>query len=80
MAQIYLRKGTGRNTQAYRLSLNGHKLYFSYETCIGYDGPLGRFRLQNVWGPTTGRHINEMHLKDWPVVGKEAMEEALKSI
>jgi len=80
MANIYLRKGSDRNTQAYRLRINEHEFYFSYETCIAYSGPFGRFRLPNYWGKTTARHINEMDLRNWPKVDRETMEKTLQSI
>ena len=78
--EITLKKGSHRNTQAHIIYINKHTLFFSYETCIGYIGPLGSFRLKNYWGPTTGRHINEMGLRDLPVVSREKMEETLKKI
>ena len=78
--RVILTQGTYRNTKAYVLYLNNHDLYFSYETCIAYAGPLGRFRRENDWGHTTGRHINEMGLRDWPVVSKEEMEKTLAKI
>ena len=78
--KIKLKKGTNRNTQAHIVSLNDHTMFFSYETCIGYDGPLGQFRLDNLWGPTTGRHINEMGLRNYPVISQQEMENILSSI
>ena len=78
--EIRLEKGTHRNTQAHIVRINQHTLYFSYETCIAYEGPLGRFRLENSWGPTTGRHINEMGLKDLPIILDQEMELLLEKI
>ena len=78
--KISLKKGLERNTQAYILHLNEHTLYFSYRTCIAYSGPSCNFRLSNSWGPTTGRHINEMGLKDWPIVSSQEMERELAKI
>ena len=77
---IELMKGMDRNTQAHIVHLNDHTLYFSYKTCIAYSGPLGRFRLDNVWGPNTGRHINEMGLREWRIVSAEAMDKTLSKI
>ena len=64
---------TGRSTPAHVVTLDdGTHLYFSYETCIAQryfkDGDAVYERVANVWGPTTGRHFNEMGLRDWPVV------------
>jgi hypothetical protein len=58
---------TGRKTDARVLTFGQHAFYFSYEMCIGYSGPLGNVRRENVWAQTTGRHINEMGLRNFPV-------------
>lgn len=32
---------------------------FSYETCVGFHtNQTGKVVSENVWGPTTGKHIN----------------------
>lgn len=72
---ISLSNPTGRSTQAYEVELGPHRLFFSYQTLIAYDGPQGRGRLENVWGPTTARHINELGLRDFPVVSAEELGE-----
>ena len=38
-------------------------LAFSYETCIGFMRPSWKSWIlrQNVWGPTTGKHINTLN-------------------
>lgn len=44
-----------------RVQANGITYWFSYETCIafqGLDGPLTVRK--NDWGPTTGKHLNEV--------------------
>ena len=78
--KITLNQGTNRNTKAYVVTINEHELFFSYSTCIAYRGPLGHFRLDNTWGPTTGRHINEMGLRNLPIVTEKEMETTLSSI
>jgi len=36
-------------------------LYFSYQTCVAFYPPHGeRVISENSWGPTTGRHLNEL--------------------
>ena len=62
-----LTNSTGRKTNAHVLTFGPHTFYFSYEMCIGYSGPLGNVRRENVWGQTTGRHINELGLREFPV-------------
>jgi len=33
--------------------------YFSYRTCVAIDAPgIGLVVRENVWGPTTGKHLN----------------------
>jgi hypothetical protein len=38
-------------------------LAFSYETCIGFMRPSWKSWIlrQNVWGPTTGKHMNALN-------------------
>jgi len=38
-------------------------LAFSYETCVGFMRPTWTDWVvrQNVWGPTTGKHINTLN-------------------
>lgn len=51
---------TNRNTQAYLVHFLGTTTLFSYETPVGFIDDKGkRIRRENVWGPTTGRHLNE---------------------
>lgn len=66
----FIHNPTGRRTPCHIVDLDcGTSLYFSYETLIAKRSTDGtRERLDNVWGPTTGRHMNEMGIRDWPVV------------
>ena len=72
---ISLRRGSRRRTQCYEIWLGGHRFYVSYETLIGYDGPLGQFRRNNDWGPTTGRHMKEMGIYDYEVITQAELED-----
>ena len=36
----------------------GHDYYFSYRTLVAFRGPQGLIVRENVWGPTTGKHLN----------------------
>ena len=78
--KIELRKATNRNTQAQTLDLGPHRLYFSYETTIAYAGPLGRCRIRNSWGPTTGRHFKEMGCYNFLLVEDKALDDILERI
>lgn len=57
-----------RNTKAYIVTIGDVEAFISYDTVVAVRSPKGCGRLDNVWGPTTGRHINEMGLRDWPIV------------
>ena len=82
MSQITLTPGSNRNTPANIITLNNHTFYFSYETCIAYDGPNSRegARIKNRWGPTTGRHFNEMGVKEYPIVDGDEFEKIISNI
>lgn len=42
-----------------RVRVGDMDLWFSYETCIAFHGPEGDLVVhENVWGPTTGKHLN----------------------
>ncbi len=45
------------------ITLGELSLCFSYQTLIGcsYDGLT--YRVPNIWGPTSGRHFNQLGLK-----------------
>ena len=63
---------TGRKTQAHIVVIKDVKYYFSYETCIAaqgeFKGYARRIRVANSWGPTTGKHFNELGCKDFEVL------------
>lgn len=68
---------TGRKTEARALHTNIGTYYFSYQTLIAFRSNLGvtKVRLENVWGPTTGRHINEMGLREFDIVTPEEFDQ-----
>ena len=70
---VRLRKGSDRNVQCHIVSIGPHNFFFSYETCVAYDGPASDqpVRIHNHWGPTTGRHLSDMGVKDWRVLTDE---------
>lgn len=42
-------------------TLENKKIWFSYETIVGFENPNGKLSVrQNVWGPTTGKHLNRI--------------------
>lgn len=49
-----------RNTKAHVVNIFGVYVYFSYATPVACNPPNGpSFQRENIWGPTTGRHLNE---------------------
>jgi hypothetical protein len=73
---IQLRPATNRNTKAYWISAFGVHILFSYNTPVAYEWKNKRARRNNDWGPTTGRHMNECDVKDYPVIDDEEQFEA----
>ena len=55
---------TGRNTQAHAVMIEGVRLCFSYETLVGVMSRGHLAKRENIWGPTTGRHMSEFGLGD----------------
>ena len=74
MKEVRLWNPTNRNTEARIVEIAHHRFYFSYQTCIAYQGPEGRARIENRWSTTTGKHFNEMGLKEWPIVPDADLE------
>jgi hypothetical protein len=86
---IEFRKATDRDTRAYvlRLGSDGWRgtvmwVYISYDTVIGVELHSGneeaiQVRLDKV-SQTTGRHINEMNLRGFKVVGRDDIEGVVK--
>lgn len=47
------------NGKAIEAKFGGFTFNYSYETLVGIRVPLlGQIASENVWGPTTGRHLN----------------------
>ena len=43
----------------HKVTLNNIELYFSYETIVGFYSPsTGIILCENIWGTTTGKHLN----------------------
>ena len=69
---------TNRKTPAHIVELGPHEFFWSYETCIAYRGPLGQWRIDNHWGPTTGRHFRELGCRDFEIVSDKQFEETIE--
>lgn len=57
--------------KAGKIHIKSHTFYFSYDTIIAYEGPRGRARLDNYWGQVTGKHMNQLKCKDFPIVNPD---------
>ncbi len=77
---ISLRKATNRNTPLHEVEYGTMlTLYFSYETIIAFRcDTLGSFMTSNRWGPTTGRHMNELRRDSFTQVDEEAFDKKLE--
>lgn len=69
-----------RSTKAYRVHIGNHVFYFSYRTCIAYNGPSGLLRRHNDWGPTTGRHFSDLQCAHYPEVSGKDFETFLNGV
>jgi hypothetical protein len=49
------------NDKLTEVRLGRFDLYFSYETLVAFHAPgVGLVVSENCWGPTTGRHLNDI--------------------
>jgi hypothetical protein len=76
---VQFMKGSERNTQCYIFRLAGIEFFISYNTIIAIRSDEGSVRLDNTWGPTTGQHMKEMGVKDFPIVDQETFQHAIRT-
>ena len=76
---ITLTNPTRRKTPAHIVTVGEHELFFSYETLIAYRGKVS-IRRPNDWGPTTGRHFNELGCSNFCMLKGQQFEEAVESL
>lgn len=69
--QVSLHTPPHARTQAYTVCLGDVSLYFSYQTCIAFRAGAHRYRLENHWGPTTGKHLSLLGVRDFEVLPDE---------
>lgn len=65
---ITISNPTGRNTNAHVVKIGEHELFFSYNSLIAYRDSHQAVRIKNFWGPTTGRHFNELGCKNFEML------------
>lgn len=62
------------NDKCIEIYIGDVTLLFSYETLVGFAVPgVGRVKSENVWGSTTGKHLNS-----WPAKFEKVPREAFK--
>lgn len=50
---------TNFNGKCHTVNVGDITLLFSYETLVGFSVPeFGRVKCKNIWGSTSGKHIN----------------------
>lgn len=63
---------TNFNGKCHEVYVGDLTLLFSYERLVGFAVPgVGRVRSENVWGSTTGKHLNS-----WPAKFEKVPREA----
>lgn len=56
-------------------------LYFSYKTIVGFHCPkTGYVVSENLWGPTTGKHINAINGREQERVSRDTFERQLRDV
>mgnify|MGYP003659818456 FL=1 len=75
----YSNNNYGSHTQAFTDNYN-NDYYFSYETLIAFRGDEGLIIRENVWGNTTGKHLNWIDDDKSIRVNKEVFEAKLSAL
>jgi hypothetical protein len=76
---LSFRHATNRNTKCYSINIAGSSFIVSYDTIIACRTDEGACRIENSWGPTTGRHMNDTGIRDWPVVTEEELQKRIRT-
>lgn len=76
---IRFSKATNRNTKCYWIHVNDLTVLISYETVVAASYNGQHVRLDNRWGPTTGRHFRDTNTYDNRVVTEGELDEFVSS-
>jgi len=68
----------GKN--ALKVEIGNNSFYFSYKTCIAFTFGGKLYISENLWGPTTGKHLNSIDRDKKKRMKREDFEAKLKSI
>lgn len=63
--------------KCFAVVIDGITLFFSYETLIGAHTIEKQMRIENTWGPTTGKHINRLGMSDFTIVSEDELIEEI---
>lgn len=74
---ISMTNPTGRHTEARAVHMGKLTLWFSYNTCIAFKYNDYKYRRVNEWGPTTGRHMDEMNVRHFDDVNEDEFNQKL---
>lgn len=66
------------NNKAHRINIMGVTICISYETPIAVAYADECKRVHNSWGLTTGKHMNQLGVRDWKEVEESELEEFLE--
>lgn len=80
MSFIQFSKATERNSPCFELRISGVVLGISYETVISAHYGNELIRRHNVWGPTTGRHMRELGVKEYTEVDEPEFNVRVKNM
>lgn len=75
----YSNNNYGSHTQAFTDNFD-NDYYFSYDTLIAFRGDEGLVIRQNVWGTTTGKHLNWINDDKSIRVNQEVFEAKLSAL
>ncbi len=63
------------------VNVNDYKFYISHGKCIAFRDPDGEMAIsQNVWGNSTGMHLNWINRDKKIRIPRDAFEDILKGI
>lgn len=64
-----------------RFDIGSLALWYSYHTVIAFDHPKTGFKIrENIWGTTTGKHLNWVEPDHSIRIGGAEFEELLQSV
>lgn len=76
---IRFSNATNRNTKCYWVQVNDLTVLVSYETIVAASYNGQHVRLDNRWGPTTGRHLKETNTVNNRIVSECELYEFVSS-